>query len=496
MDAQRGISRRMVIGLPPGGLAPAWERDFSAYPPAGVIVFRRDFSELEDLRRLTAHLRSLARPRRLFLAIDEEGGHVSQLAGHLVVPPNALTLARGADAADLEWIARVTGSRLRSLGIDWVFAPIADIHSEPRNPVIGPRAYGSTAADVSGRLAALLRGYAAAGIASCLKHFPGHGDTATDSHLSLPVNAHPREMLEGREFVPFRDHVSVPSMMTAHVVYRALDPEQPATFSRVIAHDLLRETMGFSGVTITDALEMRGAAAGREPAEIARLALEAGADLLLFAFHDEALPRLRLELARALAGGSIDRSNFDAARPRLEAFGRAFPEPTAEELATPIELLTPPDWESRLERIVERALIVRGEVPAAAASGPWRVMNAGPDSLPPLAAELAARGIVAAPDPKDAEVPLARELVAAGVELDDAKAVVQVAVVATRLALEPTKLEALRALCRERPTIVVGLQNDAFLDELPEAAMTLSAGDATPLSRRVVARVLAGLRRA
>src|SRR5439155_26826441 len=89
MDAQRGIARRMVIGLPVDGLSKAWERDFAAYPAAGVIVFRRDFRDLDDLRRLTGRLRELARPRRLFLAIDEEGGHVSQLAGDLVVPPNA-----------------------------------------------------------------------------------------------------------------------------------------------------------------------------------------------------------------------------------------------------------------------------------------------------------------------------------------------------------------------------------------------------------------------
>lgn len=491
MDAQRGIARRMVIGLPTGGLAPAWERDFAAYPPAGVIVFRRDFRDLADLRRLTAHLRALARPRRLFIAIDEEGGHVSQLAGHLVVPPNALTLARGAGPGDLDWIARVTGERLRALGIDWVFAPVADIHSEPRNPVIGPRAYGTTPEDVTRHLGELLRGYATSGIATCLKHFPGHGDTVTDSHLALPVNTHPREVLEHREFAPFRAHAGAAAMMTAHVVYRAIDPEQPATFSRAIAHDLLRGTMGFTGVTITDALEMKGVAAGREPTEIARLALEAGADLLLFAFHDESLRRIRLELARALAEGTLDRENFDAARPRLEAFGRAHPEPTAEELATPLEALTPPDWQARLERIVERALIVRGALPKAVAAGPWRIVNAGPDSIPPLAAELAARGIVAAPDPKEAEVPLAHELAEAGVVFDDTRAVAQIAVVATRLALEPKKLEALRALCRERPTIVVGLQNDAFLDEVPEAAMTLSASDVTPLTRRVVARVLA-----
>ena len=99
MDAQRGIARRFVIGLPPDGLSAAWERDFEGYAPAGVIIFRRDFGDLDALRRLTSRLRGLARPRRLFIAIDEEGGFVSQLAGHLVVPPNALLLARARSRA-------------------------------------------------------------------------------------------------------------------------------------------------------------------------------------------------------------------------------------------------------------------------------------------------------------------------------------------------------------------------------------------------------------
>jgi len=119
----------MVIGLPPGGLSPAWEKDFAAYPPAGVIVFARDFPDLDGLRRLTTRLRELARPRRLFIATDEEGGFVSQLAAHLTVPPNAALLARGAAPGDIAWAARVTGERLRAVGIDWVYAPVADLHS-------------------------------------------------------------------------------------------------------------------------------------------------------------------------------------------------------------------------------------------------------------------------------------------------------------------------------------------------------------------------------
>jgi beta-glucosidase-like glycosyl hydrolase len=469
MDAQRGIARRMVIGLPREGITPEWERDFAAYPPAGVILFGRDFADLESLRRLTARLREAARPRRLFIGIDEEGGFVSQLAPHLTVPPAATLLTRGAAPGDLAWLARVTGERLRALGVDWAFAPVADVASQPRNPVIGPRAFGSDPASVAAALGETLSGMRASGIASCLKHFPGHGDTRLDSHIALPRCEAAREVLEARELVPFRANLGADAVMTAHVVYDGLDPERPATFSRAIAHDLLRGRLGFAGVAITDALEMKGAAEGRGPFESARLSLEAGCDLLLFAFHDEAVRRARLELARALVDGRIGRENFDAARPRLQAFDVARPEPTAAELARPIESLTPPDWEGRLERMIERGLIARGNLPASTATGAWRVSEPGFAHGPTLASELTACGV-----PLSADSP-AVELVA----------------VMTRVPVADSEIERLRALCRERPAVLVGLQNDAFLDDLPEAALRISAADATPLTRRVLARTLA-----
>jgi beta-glucosidase-like glycosyl hydrolase len=465
----------MVIGLPTDGLAPAWEKDFSAYPPAGVILFARDFADLEGLRRLTARLRQLARPRRLFIAVDEEGGFVSQLAGHLTVPPNATLLARGAGPGDIEWAARITGERLRALGIDWVFAPVADIHSEPRNPVIGPRAFGTDPAGVTRCVTEAVRGYRAARVASCLKHFPGHGDTVLDSHLALPRCDAAEAVLEARELAPFRANLGADAVMTAHVVYPAWDAARPATFSRAIVHDLLRERLRFPGLAITDALEMKGAAEGREQHDAARLSLEAGCDLLLFAFHDESVRRLRLVLADALVDGTIDRTNFDAARPRLAAFDAARGEPAAEDLARPLESLTPSDWEARLEAIVERGLEVRGHLPAAAAAGRWRVDEPAFAHGGTLAAELATQGL-----------PLAT----AGA------AEIEVVAVMTRRPLPAAEIERLRALCRERPTALIGLQSDAFLDELPEAALRVSAADATPLTRRVVARTLAKLARA
>ena len=473
MDAQRGIARRMVVGLPQDGLAPAWEKDLAAYAPAGVIVFRRDFRDLDDLRRLTARLRELARPRRLFIAMDEEGGFVSQLAGHLTAPPNALLLSRGSPPGEIEWLARVTGERLRALGVDWVLAPVADIHCEPANPVIGPRAFGTDATTAARGVAEAVRGFRAARVACCIKHFPGHGATALDSHLALPVCGADRATLERRELEPFRAGLTADAVMTAHVVYPALDPDRPATFSSAIAHDLLRGTLGFRGVCLTDALEMKGAAEGRGPLEAGRQALAAGCDLLLYVFHDEELRRVRLELARALVDGRIERAGFDAARARLAALDASLPEPAAEELARPLESLTPPEFEERLERIIERGLVVQGALPASAIGKPWRVEAPEFPFGAQLAGDLAAAGVPVAGD-------------GAGVEL---------VAVASRLPLPAVEIERLRALARARPTVLVGLQSDAFLDAVPEAAVRLSAADATPLTRRVVARRLAGIAR-
>jgi beta-N-acetylhexosaminidase len=468
MDAQRGIARRMVIGLPKEGLDPGWERDFAAYPPAGVILFRRDFASLEALRALTMRLRNLARPRRIFLCVDEEGGFVSQLGGLLTVPPNAALLSRGAEPGDIEWASRVTGERLRALGIDWVFAPVADIHSRPENPVIGPRAFGSEPAAVSRAVGEALRGFRAAGVASCLKHFPGHGDTSVDSHLALPRLDSALPDLERRELIPFRDHLDADAVMTAHLVVSALDAERPGTFSRAVSHDLLRERVGFPGVAITDALEMKGAADGRTQVERCRLALEAGCDLMMFAFHDEAVRRARLSLADLLVEGAIDRSGFDAARPRLEEMTRRIPEPSEADLAKPLESLTPEGWEQRLAAIIGRGLHVSGR---PLPGGPWRVE-----------------------EPAFPYGPTLREqLQRAGAPIAEGTAAAQVIAVMSRLPQPAEQIERLRAECRARPTALVGLQNDRFLESVPEAALRISASDATPLTRRTVAQRIVNL---
>lgn len=475
MDAQRGIARRMVIGLPQDGLTAAWEKDFSAYPPAGVIVFRRDFEDLEDLRRLTARLRELARPRRIFVAIDEEGGWVSQLDGHLVVPPNALLLARGAGPGEIENLARVTGGRLRALGVDWAFAPVADVNTEPRNPVIGPRSFGGDPAVVSRCVGEALAGFRAAGIGACLKHFPGHGDTTVDSHLGLPVCDASEQDMEELHLPPFRDHADADAVMSSHVVHRAFDRENPSTFSRAVMTGVLRERIAFTGVAITDALEMQGAALGQTPFEACRRALAAGCDLIMIAHWDDSIRRTRLELAKALVDEAFDRAVFDAARPRLTAFDRAIQEPGEAELAKPLDALTPRNWVPTLEGIIERGVRFRGGLPAEARDRPWHVVE-----------PRFARGEPFADALRDAGVPVS----------DTPQGALSVRVLATRVPLPIADLERLRFDAAREPLVLISLQNDDVVDEVPDAALRVSAADCTGLTRHVVARLLAARLRA
>jgi beta-N-acetylhexosaminidase len=300
-----------------------------------------------------------------------------------------------------------------------------------------------------------------------------------DSHLALPRCDADAATLEGRELAPFRAHAGADAMMSAHLVVPALDPElRPATFSPPMLQGVLRERLGFHGVCITDALEMRGAAAGREPAEEARLALAAGCDLLLFAEHDEKVRRARLELARMLVDGHLDRANFDAARPRLAALDARSREPSSDELSRPIESLTPPGWVERLEAIVERGIEVtegRADRVAAArsAAGGWSVT-----------------------EPACADGPTIRDaLASAGIPVSDAAGEVHLEAYASRIPLPLAERRRLAERCRERPTIVVALQSDEALADLEDAALRVSACDPTALTRRVVAgRIVAWAR--
>jgi beta-N-acetylhexosaminidase len=192
-------------------------------------------------------------------------------------------LGRSADADLAYRFAAALAAELRAVGISLDYAPVLDIHTNPKNPVIGDRALAETADAVATLGAAIVRGLQEHGVAACGKHFPGHGDTSVDSHLELPVVEHPPDRLRRVEFVPFREAIraGVASIMTAHVLVPSLDEEKPATLSRHIVYDLLRDELDFDGVILSDDLEMKALARNYSVPDAAVQAIAAGCDGVL-----------------------------------------------------------------------------------------------------------------------------------------------------------------------------------------------------------------------
>jgi beta-N-acetylhexosaminidase len=298
---------------------------------AGVVLFRRNLGPglagLGDAQRLCARLLALC-PAELppLVAIDEEGGRVARLGPPALRLPPMRRLAEAGDLDLIERSAAALGRELACLGVTMNFAPVVDVDTNPDNPIIGDRAFSRDPARVVEFASAYLRGLAAGGVAGCLKHYPGHGDTLLDSHLALPTVTHDRGRLEAVELVPFRRLArQVESMMTAHVVYPALDPSCPATLSSRIASDLLRGEIGFEGVLFSDDLEMQAIQGHGSVGAAAVAAIRAGCDLLLVCSRAEAQAEAHAALEAELGRDAIfARRCRDAARRGL-ALRRAHP---------------------------------------------------------------------------------------------------------------------------------------------------------------------------
>jgi beta-N-acetylhexosaminidase len=250
----------------------------------GVMLFRPNIVDPVQVAELVRSLRR-ASPAGLPLvvSVDQEGGLVQRLRQPLTVWPDMFSVAAAGDAGRTQAVGRALGDELGALGIGWNFAPVLDVHTNPSNPVIGNRAFGATPAAVAVHALAFWRGLRAAGVLGCGKHFPGHGDTQTDSHLDLPVVVHDQARLRAVELAPFAAAVTagLSALMTAHVLYPAWDADLPATLSRRIAHEILRGDLGFAGLLVSDDLGMRAVADRWPIEELVVQSLLAGVDHFL-----------------------------------------------------------------------------------------------------------------------------------------------------------------------------------------------------------------------
>ncbi len=311
-----------------GTSAPAWLLDAFDGGLAAVCLFGTNLVSWEQLGELCAQLRE--RFPHALLSVDEEGGDVTRL--HYLdgsnQPGNAV-LGRIDDARATSSAAAAIGAELASFGINLNLAPDADVNSADENPVIGVRSFGADADHVARHTVAWVEGLQQAGVAACAKHFPGHGDTTSDSHLALPRVSASAQTLAGRELEPFRAAAAagVASIMTSHIVVDALDPDNPATFSKIVLQDVLRGQLGFDGAVVTDALDMVGASGEIGIPAAAVRALTAGADLLCIGSETtaEEYQAVLDGVVDAVANGTLALTRLREAANRVARLAADFP---------------------------------------------------------------------------------------------------------------------------------------------------------------------------
>ncbi|MGW4423579.1 glycoside hydrolase family 3 N-terminal domain-containing protein [Streptosporangium sp. NPDC004631] len=289
------------------------------YRPGGVILFpwADNVKNVRQVVALTNGLQEASPEIPLLIGADQENGRVSRLAPLVTDLPGASTIGAVGDPSLARKAARVTGVELRALGVNLDFAPVADVNINPRNPVIGPRAYGSDPRKVASMVAAAVKGFHDAGVASTAKHFPGHGDTNVDSHTGLPVIRHSRSQWEKLDAPPFAAAIggNIDAIMSAHVVMPRLDPSgDPATLSKPILTGLLRQRLGFDGVVSTDALDMAGVRKKYGDGQVAVRAVQAGVDLLLM---PPDYPKAYQAVLAAVRSGKISTGRLDQSVRRL-----------------------------------------------------------------------------------------------------------------------------------------------------------------------------------
>jgi beta-N-acetylhexosaminidase len=320
------IGQCVMVGfqgtVPPPGLIELIERE----RVGGVILFARNCrGGPAQVRALTARLQAIARAaghvQPLLIAMDQENGVVRRLGSGATEFPGGMGLGAAGDPDLTAAVARASAEELRALGINLNLAPVADINNNPANPVIGVRAFGDDPAVVARHVAAAVRGYIAGGMIATLKHFPGHGDTGTDSHTGLPLITHDRARLEAAELLPFRagHGAGAECVLTAHLALPRLTGGRivPASLAPEIVRGLLREGLGFNGVAITDCLEMGAIARGEGIPAAAIAALRAGNDIVLISHRDDRQRAALSALHAALAQGTLAIETVRAAAARV-----------------------------------------------------------------------------------------------------------------------------------------------------------------------------------
>ncbi|MBS0170574.1 MAG: beta-N-acetylhexosaminidase [Nitrospira sp.] len=319
MTVREQIGQLFMMGFTGTTVSKELASFMKAYRPGGVIFFRRNLESVQQIVDLTNGLQKLSPESPLLIAIDQEGGRVSRLPAEFTIFPPCAQLGQ-CNSSELAYSAAATiAKELRAVGINMNMAPVLDVNSNPDNPVIGDRAFGADPELVAELGQATIGGLQDNMVVACGKHFPGHGETSTDSHKELPVVDAGLQRLRDTEFPPFQHAIKfgVASLMTAHVLYRVLDPDAPATLSPAVIQRLLREEFRYDGVVFTDDLEMHAIIDHDGIGEAAVRAFVAGCDVLLICKDQDRVEAAMQAMERAVRDGRITQERLDQSLTRV-----------------------------------------------------------------------------------------------------------------------------------------------------------------------------------
>jgi beta-N-acetylhexosaminidase len=306
--ARDALGELLIIGFEGPELSEETSAFITQAGIGGVIIHAANYESPAQMAELSNQIQECRKKgtRPLWIAVDHEGGRVQRLKKSFTKIPEAAAISAMNSPKLAFEIAEVMARELHAVGVNLNLAPVADIATNLRNPVIGARAFGQEEDTVSKMISGMVRGHLIHGVQPCVKHFPGHGDTSTDSHFALPKTDTTLELLRERELKPFskafKSRCAI--VMTAHVVYTKIDPKFPATLSSKILRDLLRDELGFKGLVISDEMEMKAIAEHFPAEEAPRLALQAGCDLLIYK-TETAARHAYTSLAKALDEGTL-----------------------------------------------------------------------------------------------------------------------------------------------------------------------------------------------
>lgn len=322
-ELKKMTGQHFVVGFPGTGLDEEFIRLVKEYKIGNIILFRHNVESREQLRALCVEIQELVQQETghpAFIMIDQEGGVVTRLSEDFCNVPEGMALAATEDPENMKICAQITARQLLDCGVNFNLAPVLDINNNVRNPVIGVRSYGDTPEAVVGGTLAAIEGYRQENLLSCGKHFPGHGDTATDSHLGLPVINKTEEELAAFELIPFEAavRVKVPAIMTSHILFPLIEKDKiPCTMSRTIITDLLKGKLGFEGLVMSDCMEMNAIQTYYGSVEGVLGALRAGVDLVCISHSAKVAKQSAEAVLRELEQGTLSRTELERSTEKI-----------------------------------------------------------------------------------------------------------------------------------------------------------------------------------